>query len=75
MKYIKLGVLLGLILAIGGAVYYFIPKVSFEKRSISTIISSLQKTREIDKFYTGVYYIPVMDFEKGYLKRDIVKKE
>ena len=33
----------------------------------------LQKTKEIDKLYTGVYIIPALDIKYGFLKRDILK--
>ena len=36
--------------------------------SMSTV---LQKTKEIDKLYTGVYIIPAVDKKYGMLKRDI----
>ena len=37
--------------------------------SMSTV---LQKTKEIDKLYTGVYIIPAVDKKYGRLKRDMV---
>lgn len=53
------------------AYFYFTPSL-INKKSASTIISSIQKTKEIDKLYTGVYHIPVIDKTKGFLKRDML---
>ena len=37
--------------------------------------SALQKTKEIDKLFTGVYVVPVLDKKYGYIKRDILKEK
>lgn len=64
-----------LVLALGAGAYWtFSSMVSIPKQSVSTIISSLQKTKDIDKLYTGTYLIPVIDLERGILKRDLVKE-
>lgn len=64
-----------LILALGAGAYWALnTMVSIPKKSASTIISSLQKTKDIDKLYTGTYLIPVIDLERGILKRDYVKE-
>lgn len=74
MKYLKWLVLL-LVLAVAAICIYFVKNpMNIERQSITTIISSLQKTKELDKLYTGVYHIPVIDIAKGYLKRDMLKE-
>lgn len=71
----KVLVLAILVLALGvGAYGTFSSMVSIPKKSASTIISSLQKTKDIEKLYTGTYLIPVIDFKWGILKRDYVKE-
>ncbi len=39
----------------------------------TSISFALQKTKEIDKLYTGVYLVPVLDLQWGTLKRDLWK--
>lgn len=36
----------------------------------ASIAFALQKTKDIDKLYTGVYLVPVLDLQWGTLKRD-----
>lgn len=48
-------------------------RLPITKKSASTIICSLQEKREIDKFYTGKYLIPVLEESRGPLKRDMAK--
>lgn len=70
----KILVLAILVLSLGAGAYWtFTSMASIPKKSVSTIISSLQKTKDIDKLYTGTYLIPVIDIERGILKRDYVK--
>lgn len=38
----------------------------------TSIEVAFQKTKEIDKLYTGVYLIPVLDLQMGTLKRDML---
>lgn len=71
----KILVLAILVLSLGAGAYWtFTSMASIPKKSVSTIISSLQKTKDIDKLYTGTYLIPVIDIERGILKRDYVKE-
>lgn len=71
----KIAILAILVLAAGVGAYWALNgMVSIPKKSVSTIISSLQKTKDIDKLYTGVYLIPVIDLERGILKRDALKE-
>ena len=71
----KILVLAILVLALGAGAYWaFSSMVSVPKKTVSTIIASLQKTKDIDKLYTGTYLIPVVDLERGLLKRDYVKE-
>lgn len=71
----KILVLAILVLSLGAGAYWtFTSMASIPKKSVSTIISSLQKTKDIDKLYTGTYLIPVIDEEWGLLKRDYVKE-
>lgn len=72
MKYAILALLAVAICA--GAYWASTRMVSLPKKSASTLISSLQKTKDIDKLYTGVYLIPVIDLERGVLKRDAIKE-
>lgn len=73
MKKIALFALI--LIGLGVGAYFAINgMVSIPKKSVSTIISSLQKTKDIDKLYTGVYLIPVIDLERGVLKRDALKE-
>ena len=75
MKILKIILPLVVIAAlIAGDWYYMGNFFHIERNSTTEIISSLQKTREIDKLYTGVYYIPIIDVEMGFLKRDIIKE-
>lgn len=39
----------------------------------ASIAFALQKTKDIDKLYTGVYLVPVVDLQWGTLKRDTWK--
>ena len=72
MKYVIMGLLA---VAIGVGAYWASTSMgSLPKKSASTLISSLQKTKDIDKLYTGVYLIPVIDLERGILKRDAIKE-
>ncbi len=41
-----------------------------KKVSVTNFQVVLQETREIDKLYTGVYLVPVLDLQYGELKRD-----
>ncbi len=50
---------------VGCNLYYF-----FFPKPYTSIALSLQKTKEIDKLYTGVYLIPVVDLQWGTIKRD-----
>lgn len=75
MKMMKYVILALLAVAIGAGAYWASTiMVSLPKESSSTLISSLQKTKDIDKLYTGVYLIPVIDLERGILKRDAIKE-
>lgn len=71
----KVLVLAILVLVLGAGAYgTFTSMVSIPRKSASTIISSLQKTKDIDKLYTGTYLIPVIDPVYGLLNRDKVKE-
>ncbi|MDO4840699.1 MAG: hypothetical protein Q3990_08545, partial [Desulfovibrionaceae bacterium] len=50
---------------VGHNLYYF-----FFPKPHTSISLALQKTKEIDKLYTGIYLIPVLDRQWGPLKRD-----
>ena len=65
-KYIIEIAVIGLCFAIVGHRLKSNPKI---KVSISHVF---QKTKEIDKLYTGVYIIPALDKKYGFLKRDIL---
>lgn len=72
MKYIILALI---VCVIGIGVYFYFPWPGFlQRQSSTTILTTLQKTREIDRLYTGVYYIPVIDKEYGFKKRDMLKE-
>lgn len=74
MRYIFIAIAIVILAGAAASFHYLKNAVSIERQSATTIISSLQKTRDVDKLYTGIYHIPVIDFEKGYLKRDMVKE-
>lgn len=65
-KIISIGIVI-IILSFGG---YFFSKSSSLKTKVS-ISHVLQKTKEIDKLYTGVYIIPAVDKKYGFRKRDL----
>ena len=62
--------LLGLTVLIIGGILFFMHNPSKPKTVVSTSVV-LQKTKEIDKLYTGVYIIPAIDRKYGYRKRDL----
>ncbi len=74
MRYIKYLAIVLIITGIASSYFYFSHSINFIKKSSATIISNLQEIREIDKFYTGIYHIPLIDLERGYLKRDMIKE-
>ena len=49
---------------------YYFSRPSNPKTKVS-IAHVLQKTKEIDKLYTGVYIVPALDKKYGYRKRDL----
>lgn len=53
-----------------GGYFYFVPGVATQSRTF--VMAELQKTKEIDKLYTGTYLVPAMDLNRGLLKRDVV---
>lgn len=75
MKVMKYIILVLLAVAIGFGAYFALNRTVIPpKKSASALISSLQKTKDIDRLYTGVYLIPVIDLERGVLKRDAIKE-
>lgn len=61
--------------AVGLAAYLFMPRMSIlQRNSSTTIIASLQKSREVDRLYTGVYYVPLFDPQYGFTKTDYAKE-
>lgn len=79
-KKILLLVLVAAVVGIVGMGAYFYMSKFFKalpvtKKSASTVMYSLQESKEIDKFYTGIYLIPVIDVERGVLKREMATKK
>lgn len=72
MKYLKYIIVLAIVAIIGAAAWRFTHFTPLERKSATSILSSLQNTRGIERLYTGIYHMPIMDLRNGYLKRDIV---
>lgn len=74
MKYKSLIITCIIIACIVAAVAYEKDKlVQFFSPAPHTSFSvKLQETRDVDKLYTGVYLIPVLDRQYGELKRDVI---
>ncbi len=73
MKF-KLLIICIIIACIAAAAAYKKDKLSqfFSPKPHTSFEVKLQETREIDKLYTGVYLIPVLDRQYGELKRDVI---
>lgn len=74
MKYVKYLIIFGLIATTGVAAWQFRHFFHLERKSATAILFSLQKTKGIDRLYTGIYHIPIMDLHTGYLKRDVLNE-
>lgn len=57
----------------GGAAFFMTVFSGYPKNRVSLSVA-LDKTREINKLYTGVYIIPALDRKFGTLKRDKPKE-
>lgn len=70
----RLPIIFIIIACIAGAAFYEKEKLYqfISPKTHTSIEVALQKTKEIDKLYTGVYLIPVLDLQMGTLKRDML---
>lgn len=63
------------ILACG--IFYFFNSISFlsflQKGGHTGITAEFQEYRKIDKLFTAFAYVPIVDYKKGYLKREVLK--